>query len=301
MSTNRFYTYGSAILSMLFWGMSFVWTAIALEDYQPVTIITLRLAISILILFAWLKLTGKLRRIKREHYKLFIISSLFNPFFYFLGENYGVMYTSPTISAVMIALIPLFVPIFAFFALREKLPALNILGLITSFAGVMVMLLNKQLSFETSPIGIGALMFAVLTAVGYAIYLKKLSGFYSPILIIAVQNLLGFLYFLPIFLIFDWHSFLSVSPDFKLISSIVALAVLCSSLAFIGFTIATRELGVGRTNVFANLIPVFTGIFSYIVIGETLDKQKIIGILIVVTGLFLSQLGKKTLGPMNRF
>ena len=185
--------------------------------------------------------------------------------------------------------------------MREKLPALNILGLITSFAGVMVMLLNKQLSFETSPIGIGALMFAVLTAVGYAIYLKKLSGFYSPILIIAVQNLLGFLYFLPIFLIFDWHSFLSVSPDFKLISSIVALAVLCSSLAFIGFTIATRELGVGRTNVFANLIPVFTGIFSYIVIGETLDKQKIIGILIVVTGLFLSQLGKKNLGPMNRF
>ena len=289
-------------MSMLFWGMSFVWTAIALKDYHPITIITLRLAISIVILFLWLKITGKLKKIKKEHYRLFLLSALFNPFLYFLGENYGVMYTSPTISAVMIALIPLGVPIFAYFTLGEKLGALNITGLVISFSGVLIMLLNNDLSFETSPIGIFALLFAVLTAIAYAIYLKKLSTMYSPILIIAVQNLLGLIYFLPFFLILELDDFLSVTPNLELIGSILALAVLCSSLAFIGFTIATRELGVSRTNVFANLIPVFTGIFSFLVIGETLDSQKLLGIFIVVAGLFLSQLKRPVHhGPMNRF
>jgi len=302
LSKTRFYTYGSAIMSMLFWGMSFVWTAIALKDYQPITIITLRLAISIVILFLWLKITGKLKKIKKEHYRLFLISALFNPFLYFLGENYGVMYTSPAISAVMIALIPLGVPIFAFFTLGEKLSKLNVLGLVISFTGVLIMLLNNNLSFETSPIGVLALLFAVLTAIGYAIYLKKLSTMYSPILIIAVQNLLGLIYFLPFFLVLELDDFLSVTPNLELISSILALAVLCSSLAFIGFTIATRELGVSRTNVFANLIPVFTGVFSFLMIGEKLDSQKLLGIFIVVAGLFLSQLRRPVhQGPMNRF
>jgi len=72
----------------------------------------------------------------------------------------------------------------------------------------------------------------------------------------------------------------------------LALAVFCSSLAFVAFTIATREIGVSKANVFANLIPVFTGIFSFLVIGETLNLQKIIGIVVVVAGLFFSQLKK---------
>mgnify|MGYP006282239723 CR=1 FL=1 len=302
MSYSRFYTYGSAVMAMLFWGMSFVWTSIALRDYSPVTLIFLRLAISIVVLFLWLRITGKLKRIKKEHYRLFIISALFNPFLYFTGENYGVMYTSPTVSAVIIATIPLFVPIFGFFILGERLSKLNIAGLLISFVGILVMLLNNRFSFDTSPKGVMALMLAVFSAVGYAVYLKKLSGMYSPILIIAVQNLLGLIYFLPIFLFFELDNFLSVTPDFALVSSILALAILCSSLAFIGFTIATRELGVSKTNVFANLIPVFTGVFSFLVIGEKLGSQKILGIVIVVAGLFLSQVRKPgPLGPMNRF
>ena len=77
------------------------------------------------------------------------------------------------------------------------------------------------------------------------------------------------------------------------ISSLFALAVLCSSMAFILFTIAVREIGVARSNVFANLIPVFTGVFSFIVIAERLGNQKILGIVIVVAGLFFAQMGRR--------
>jgi len=145
---------------------------------------------------------------------------------------------------------------------------------------------------EAPPLGVAALFLAVASAVGYSIFLKKLSSRYSPVFIIAVQNLIGLTFFLPVFLIFDFKHFIEVRPSFESIGSIIALAVFCSSIAFVAFTIATREIGVSKTNIFANLIPVFTGILSFLIIGEELNSQKIIGISLVVGGLFFSQIKK---------
>ena len=295
MQSKRIYVDGAVIISMLLWGMSFVWTAVALRYYQPITVIFLRLIFSTLVLFIYLKIVGIKTHIKRTHFNLFLISALFNPFFYFLGENYGVKLTSPTISAVFIATIPLVAPIGAWLFLKEKMSRLNILGLIISFGGVLILLLKNDFSFEFPLAGAGALMFAVLSAVIYTIYLKKLSDYYNPFLIIDVQNLLGILYFAPLFGFLEIDDFIQIRPNVELISSILALAVFCSSLAFVAFTFAMREIGVGKTNVFANLIPVFTGIFSFFIIGEELSTQKIIGIVIVITGLFFSQKRQRVL------
>jgi drug/metabolite transporter (DMT)-like permease len=282
--------------------MSFVWTAIVLEYYQPVTIIFLRLVISTIFLFLWVRIFQKKETINRKDYKLFFISALFNPFLYFLGENYGIKFTSPTISAVLIATIPLFAPIVAYVKLKEKLNWINIAGICISFAGILIMLLNKNLQLDASPRGVLALLIAVFSAVSYVVYLKILSTRYSPFFIIAVQNLIGLVYFLPIFLIFDFNQFISVKPSLTVISSLIALAIFCSSIAFVAFTIATREIGVSKANVFANLIPVFTGVFSFLVIGEELNLQKILGIVIVVGGLFFSQIKKPLqIGDFNRY
>jgi len=287
---------------MLLWGMSFVWTAIVLDFYQPVTVIFLRLVISTLFLFSWVWIFQKKERVQRKDYKLFFISAVLNPFFYFLGENYGVKFTSPTISAVMIATIPLFASVVAYFKLKEKLNWINVAGICISFVGVLIMLLNNNLQLDASPKGIFALMIAVLSAVGYVIYLKILSNRYSPFFIIAIQNLIGLVYFLPLFLVFDFNQFILVEPPLTVIGSLIALSVLCSSFAFVAFTIATREIGVSKSNVFANLIPVFTGVFSFLVIGEELNLQKILGIIIVVGGLFFSQIRKPIqIGNFNRY
>lgn len=90
------------------------------------------------------------------------------------------MYTSPTISAVIIATIPLVAPIAAWFLLKERLSRLNILGLIVSFMGIIIMLVNSSLKLDADPKGIGALLFAVMSAVFYSIALKKLSDHYKP-------------------------------------------------------------------------------------------------------------------------
>ena len=56
MKNSKLYPSSFAVISMLLWGMSFVWTSIVLEYYQPVTIIFLRLFIATGFLFSWIKL-----------------------------------------------------------------------------------------------------------------------------------------------------------------------------------------------------------------------------------------------------
>jgi drug/metabolite transporter (DMT)-like permease len=194
---------------------------------------------------------------------------------------------------VIIATIPVFTPLVAYLALKERISWLNIAGIFISFFGIGVMLVNPDLSLNASPVGIMFLLWAVVSAVIYSVFLKKLTQKYSSLTIITYQNALGVLYFLPLFLIFDYHHFITVRPNRELISSLLQLSVFASSLAFIFFTMTVKELGVSRTNVFSNLIPVFTAIFSVIFISENFTAAKIAGMAVVIMGVMISQFKKR--------
>ncbi|MEA3505719.1 MAG: DMT family transporter [Bacteroidota bacterium] len=287
------YTYLIVILAMLFWGLTFVWSSIVFEYYSPITTIFLRLVISTAIMFVGLKVFNLIAPIRKEDYRLFLLSALFNPFLYFLGENYGIKYSSATISAVVIAAIPVFTPIIGYYFIREKLSKVNIMGMVVSFSGILLILVDDDFSLNVHPVGVFALSVAVVTAVGYAIVLKRLAENYNAFLIIAVQNLIGIIYFLPLFLFFDLHDFLNIPVTSELVVAMLELAVFGSSLAFVFYAIGTRELGVNKTNFFTNLIPVITAVFAFFVLEERFDFYKILGMVIVILGVILSQLKQK--------
>lgn len=283
------WVYIAAVLSMVFWGFSFVGTKIVLKYYEPITIIFLRLVLASVFLFVVLKVTGCLQKIKKEDFLLLFISALFNPFLYFIGENYGIKHTTATVSAIIIATIPVFTPLFAYILLREKLTFFNYLGIFLSFIGIFIMLTGKSFEFEASAFGIGMLFFAVFAAIGYTITVKKLVEKYTPINIIAYQNLIGLILFLPVFLIMDLDHFIRAKPGIDGIIALILLAIFASSLAFILFIYAVKYLGVSKANVYSNLIPVITAIFSLIILSELFSGRKIIGIIIILTGVIISQ------------
>ena len=286
------YIYIFALLAMVFWGMSFIWTSIVFDYYPPITTIFLRLVISSTFLFIILAVSGFLQRIRREHFLLFLLSAIFNPFFYFLGENYGLKYSTPSISAVVIATIPLFTPFAAWFMIREKVSRLNIAGIMISFTGILVMLIKPDFSFATDPLGVILLLLAVVSAVIYSILLKRLTKHYTPVNIIAWQNLLGVIFFLPLFLILDFGEFIAVVPDSRLLIALFSLAIIASSVAYVLFATTIKHIGVSRANVYSNLIPVTTVIASYFILDEIFTGRKVLGIVIVILGVFITQINK---------
>jgi len=302
MPFHTFKIYLFAVLSMLFWGLAFVWFKIVIKYYEPVTIIFLRLIISGIILVSFLVLTRSWQNIKREHLKYFFLLSFTQPFCYFLGESFGLKLVSPTIAAVIIATIPLFSPFAAYYMVREKVTLPVIAGLTFSFLGILFLLFNTDRSFNAAPVGVLFLFGAVLSAVIYSVIIRKIPVEYSPVTIITVQNLIGAVFFLPIFLIFDYKHFITVIPNRELITALLQLAIFGSSLAYIFYVTAIKGIGVIKTNIFANLIPVITGIFSFFVLDERFTILKITGMALVMLGLIIAQSRKMgRIGIRNYF
>lgn len=277
---------------MIFWGLSYVWSKIVFEYYSPLTTVFIRLTLSSIVLIGYIFLLNKAQKIQKKDYGLFFLSALFNPFLYFLGESYGLNLVSPTVSAVIIATIPLFTPIIAFITLRERLTTLNLFGIVVSFFGIILMLIDPDLTFRASPKGILYLFGGVLAALCYTVILKKLTKRYTPLCIITYQNIIGIFYFLPFFLVFHYENFIQVKLNTELFTSLILLAVFASSMSFIFYTVAVRNLGMSKANVYSNLIPVFAAISAYFLVDEFFDFNKIIGMIIVICGVLITQLRK---------
>jgi drug/metabolite transporter (DMT)-like permease len=280
--------YVCILLAMIFWGFSFVWSSIALETLQPFSVLIVRLAIATPLLFLFTFFSGRLEKISKKDFLPIFLLALFEPFLYFIGETYGLKETTPTVTSVVIATIPLFVPIAAWLFLKNKISFMNLIGIVLSVAGVVIISVDKN--FVLSVSGLLLLILAVFSAVAYTITLKKLADKYNAWTLVAFQNLIGIFLFLPLFLFFD-HSSIALT-DFKpqTIYSLLLLAVFGSSLAFVFFAYSVKHLGVNKSSVFGNLIPVLTAVFAYFVVNEPISWQKILGIMIVVSGVLLSQL-----------
>ena len=87
------YAYIALVLAQIFWGISFVWTKELLNhNFNVIFVVVVRLLISFALLWSISRLTGQVERIARKDYGRFFLLAFFEPFLYFIGENYGLMF-----------------------------------------------------------------------------------------------------------------------------------------------------------------------------------------------------------------
>jgi drug/metabolite transporter (DMT)-like permease len=293
MKNKSWVPVGAAILSMIFWSFSFVWIKIVYEAYGPLTTVLFRLLISSGLMLVFTLLSRKLQKIQPGDLKMFVLLAFFEPFLYFMGESYGLKYVSSTVASVIVATIPLFSPIAAWYFYKEKLSRTNLFGLVITFFGVSLVVLDTSFNFTASPLGVALEFFAVFGAIGYASVLKGISHRYNTFTIITYQNLIGAVFFLPFWLIFEMNDFTQVAFNAKAFWAIIKLAIFASTFAFILFTYSVRNMGINKSNTFINVIPICVAVFAYLILGDQLNFHQMIGIAIVISGLFLAQINWK--------
>lgn len=275
-------------LAMIFWGFSFVGSKFSLDIMHPIWLITIRLVISIVFLIILMASFKKLRIFKKKDAPFFILLAIFEPFIYFLAESYGIRLVSSTVSAVIIATIPIFVPLAGYLTYKQPIGISTYIGIILSVIGVSLIVTGPNMDLNSDPLGIILLFGAVFCAVGYTLLLFKLSTKYSPLEIITYENIIGIFLFIP-FLFFNDafrgdHTF---SWDLALI--IVLLGVFPSTLSYVFYTYGVQKIGMNRATIFTNAIPVVTAIVAFLWLGEELSMRKLLGIIIVIVAVSISQ------------
>jgi len=289
---NPLFVYVPVLLATICWSFSFIWYKQVFVDFQPMTVIVLRLVIAVPLLFFLSVVAGKLERIRQSHLKWFVLLGFFEPFVYFLGECYGMRLISPTLGSIIIALIPLLVPIPARYLFRERFTFTNYIGLFISIAGVLLVISGDYSKKQGSLAGVLLMLVAVVAAVFHSIYVRKLSVYYSSFTIVTYQSTIGFLFFIPVFAFTDFTKFIQQSYSFSSFVPVIKLAVFSSTVAFLFFVYSIKSIGMARTNVFINLIPVFTAVLSYFILKESFGLVKIAGIIVVITGIVFSQVSQ---------
>lgn len=293
MKNKSTFNYFAIVGAMLLWAMSFVWSKLAFEVYNPFTVLFFRLSIAAVTLFVFSKTLGLLQKIRKEDYKIILLLSFFEPFLYFIGENFGLQLVSASTASIIIATIPLFMPVLGYYFFHEIVTKNNIFGVLLSVIGVMFVVINKDFTLTGELMGFALLFLAVFAALGYTVVLKNVTYKYNTFTIVSWQNLIASLAFFPFFLYSDFDQFKAVGIFDYHFSYILLLAIFASNAAFLLYTQAIKYFGVSKIGVFTNLIPIFTVIMSFFIFDEKLGAVKYFGIILVIAGLLLSEKKKR--------
>lgn len=294
MKNSLYKIYLQVILANVFWGFSFVWTDIALKAHiSPITLVTARMVFATILLGAWAKYTGNLQKIKFKHIKYFLGLAICEPFLYFLCETYGQTMVSPTVTSVIVSTIPLFLPIVGFLALKERVNFSTVAGIVISMIGMLAVVFSGNSDMSGQLIGAILVFGAVIAALGYAIFVKYIVQRYNATTLVFYQNFIGLIYFIPCFFIVDFSHLGDMQFTFSAVSAIIQLSVFASVIAFIFYSRSVKALGVTKAGVFCYIIPVLTALFAFFMVGERLSIVQWLGMVIVILGLFVSQIVKK--------
>lgn len=303
--------YIAIICAMLIWAGAGIAVKEALLVFNPLTLIVLRFSIAVvLMLFVGLIFRGNdivgLQRVEKKDLPLFLFGGLLQPFLYFIFETYTYQsFASPTIAEAMLSTQPIMAPIFAWVILREQVTRYNILGIIVSTVGMLLLLLVGSNNFAIgNPWGIFLAILTVSCSVGYSVVLRRIPPQYSPLTIVFYVQSISLVLFYILWggdLLINTPQYSSIllnTPQhysilLKPALSVLYLAVLASVTAFILFCYTVRYIGVTRANIFNNIRPVFTALIMWFFFSEQLPLWKWIGIIVIIIGLFISQKHRK--------
>lgn len=295
---SKVLTYIASIFAITLWGMSYIWTdkLIAL-DIPIFYFVFVRILLAGLVLFLFNTAYGRIKRIQRQDLPKFLLLAFFEPFIYFICETFGLKLTeSPTLSAMVIATIPIFSIGAGMIFFKEKVNFINIIGILFSLVGIVMVAMAKGSLGEHFIWGVVLLLIAVISEVGHASITKSLSGNYSSQIIVMYQFLIGAIYLLPLFIWKGLDGFnMVVYFSAEVWYPIICLAILCSSLAFSLWVSTIKNLGVAKSSIFSALIPVAAAIIAWVLRHEYLNSRQWIGIIVSTAGVILSQYTKKTI------
>ena len=294
----------SVVFAMLCWAGAGIAVKEALVVFSPLTLIVLRFTIAIvLMLLVGLLFRGHevlgLQRVEKRDIPLFVLGGLFQPFLYFIFETYTYQsFASPTIAEAMLSTQPIMAPILAFIILREKVTRNNVVGILISTMGMLLLLLVGANNFALgNPWGVLLAVVTVSMSVGYTIILRRIPTRYSSLSIVFYVQLVALVLFYAVWGLFDRQSLQDtiapLSADLSPVIAVGYLAVFASVTAFILFCYTVRQIGVTRANVFNNVRPVFTALLMWVIFDEQLPIWKWVGIIVIVIGLFISQKQRK--------
>jgi drug/metabolite transporter (DMT)-like permease len=277
-----------ATMSVL-WGVSYLLIKIAVRGGLPAPDVAwLRVIIAALLLtvLAWRAGTLGALRGRWRWLVAYAVAEISIPFPLIAA---GEVHVSSSLAAIIIASVPLIGAVLALrFDHSERPTRIRALGLAIGFSGVIALVGIDVVGNGPELLGAGAILVA---AVGYAIgpmLVKHRLGGLDPRALMGASLSIAALILTP-FAALDTPRRL---PSVGAFSAVAALGLFCTAAAFVIFTVLIREAGTSRATVITYVNPVIAVTLGVTLLGERPGAGAVAGLLLILTGSWLSTRGR---------
>ena len=290
----------AALTSAVIFGMSFMFSKLALEVAAPTVLLAFRFtvavaAMSLVILVN--ALVGKLRGRPlfafslrgKPVYKL-VLLGIVQPVAYFIFENYGILYTSSAVAGTIIAAVPVCCILMDVLVLHERVTLKQVLCALGAIGGVA--LISVGGAMMVSALG---MLFLVLTMLSDTLYYgisHNAAKRFTPFEMTYVMFIVGMVVFIPVGLIYagGLHSPLITGPmhDGGFWVAVLYLGLLSSVLACGLLNFANSHLSVSETSLFSNVTTVVSVLAGVVLLKEPFSVWQMLGVAVILVCVFVA-------------
>ena len=279
-------SYFSILGALVIWSSSFVAIKIAYETFPPITLGAVRFVVATLILGALTLLPKNRVKLEKKDIGTVALSGLMGITLYAVLQNIAMQWTSASSATLIIASYPIITLLLETLIYKTKLSAVKVIGILIAIGGVVILSYVKaEARQQNELLGILLLIVAGVAWAFYNFLTKKVVNRYPSISLLFYQTLFGTLFMLPLSLFerAQWQA-----PTLMTFSMMLFLGVFCSVIAFLLYNLGLRKLSPSSVTSMLNLVPIFGVFFSWLLLGERVTLQKVIGGTIVILGVMLS-------------
>ena len=281
------------VLLGLIWGSSFFNIKIATYSYEPFTLALVRVIFASIPLFILCKLKRIEIKAFSNNWKSYALIGLSNITIPFVLIAVGTGKINSYLAAMLMSTTPLSGSILAhFFTKDDKFNIIKLISVIIGLIGTLFIIDFKNFFIltEGSYISFVAKIAVIIAALGYMISniiaYNKLKNV-NTITITTFATLFGAIVSIPFMLYFELTEPSSI--NFSSFISLIYLGLFPTAIAFQFRYYITKKSGPTFLSYVAYLIPVFAIFWGYLILGEKVALSSILGILLVLLGVYVGQ------------
>ncbi|OPJ59284.1 DMT family transporter [Clostridium oryzae] len=289
---HRMLPYIAACITSTIFGLSFLFSKMALRVAGPLSLVALRfllafIIMTLLVIFKVIKVDYRNKPIGQ-----LILLGLSEPVVYFIFETYGIKNASSSMAGLMLSLIPIAVTILEIYFLKEIPSTKSVLFIVLSVSGVaLIGVMSSTSGQENSPLGILLLLGAIISAGFYSIISRKTSVHFKPVETTYFMMAMAAVCFnimaaVDLFLKGKINEYFQPLKSSTFIISILYLGIISSILAYFLSNFTLSKIQASKSAVFANLSTIVSVVAGVLILKESFHIYHLIGAVMILTGVW---------------
>ena len=274
------------------WSASFVFIRVLVPPLGPLWMAALRLVLAGSVLVLWLVATRRNASLGR-HWRAYLFVGLVNSALPFVLYGYAARELPASTMAILNTATPLFGALLAAAFLDERLTVAKIGGIACGVAGVVLVSRAGGLVVDAGVlVAIAASLAATFCYASAGVWLRRFGSTLSPYAVAAWSQLFAGVALLPLG---------ATSPppgpiDAAVVANLLALALVCSAVAYILYYRLIRDVGPTRAMTVTLLMPAFGMAWGALFLGEAITWPMLAGAALIVAGTALVALVRASPG-----